>query len=226
MTRILAVDDEPAIRRLLSGMLERGGYDVVLAATAGEGLAAIEKGDIDAVLLDLGLPDRDGLEAISAIRTKHKLPIIVVTARDDISEKIAALDLGADDYVTKPFDGDELLARLRSALRRAGASDPGAALSFGPLELDAGHHIVTCRGERVALTPKEFALLEALMRAGGRILTHAVLLERVWGKAHVGDIDYLRVAIRALRIKLEADPSQPSLIRNEPGIGYRLVDGV
>lgn len=225
MTRVLVVDDEPAIRRLLSGVLERGGYQADLALNAREAISAVEEGGIDAVLLDLGLPDRDGLEAILAIRAKHALPIIVVTARNDTTEKIAALDLGADDYVTKPFDSDELLARLRSALRRSGAARaPDAPLVLGPLKLDVARHAVTCRGEPVSLTPREFSVLEALMDGGGRILTHAALLERVWGKAHVSDIDYLRVVVRALRLKLEIDPARPKLIHNEPGIGYRLIE--
>lgn len=225
MTRILVVDDEPAIRRLLSGILQRGGYRVELAGTAAEALAALTPGRIDAMLLDLGLPDRDGLEVIAAVRAKNMLPIIVVTARDDTPEKIAALDLGADDYVTKPFDADELLARLRSALRRAGAAGASdVPVRFGPILIDPARHEVACRGERVVLTPREFAVLHVLVQAGGRIVTHAALLEQVWGKTHIGDVDYLRVAIRGLRLKLEVDPAQPALIRNEPGIGYRLID--
>ena len=224
MTRILVVDDEPAILRLLSGVLERGGYRVESAGTAKDAMAALERGGADAMLLDLGLPDRDGMEMIAAVRARYQFPVIVITARHDTAEKITALDLGADDYVTKPFDADELLARLRSALRRAGSSASKAELSFGPVTLDAARHQVTCRGEPVALTPREFAVLQTLMEAGGRLCTHAALLERVWGKAHIGDIDYLRVVIRALRLKLETDPARPALIRNEPAIGYRLVD--
>ena len=224
MSRILIVDDEPAIRRLLESIVARGGHEAVLAETGRQAIAAVAAGQADAVLLDLGLPDLDGLEVIGAIRARHALPIIVVTAREATSEKIAALDLGADDYVTKPFDADELLARLRSALRRSGsAGAEDKVLAFGPVTLDAARHSVTCRGQPVTLTPREFAVLQALMEAGGRVLTHRALLERVWGKAHGEDVDYLRVVVRALRLKLEEDPSQPSFIRNEPAIGYRLI---
>jgi len=152
------------------------------------------------------------------------VPIIAVTARGEVADKIAALDLGASDYVTKPFDGDELLARLRAVLRHS--ARPGAGddqLATGPLAMDVGRHVVTLHGATVSLTPKEFALLRTLLEAGGRVVTHAALLERVWGKAHRDDVEYLRVTIRALRLKLEADPARPSLIRNEPGVGYRLV---
>lgn len=225
MNTILVAEDEPAIRRLLATILTRGGYEPVFAQNGREAMGAVERGGIAALLLDLGLPDRDGLEVLSAIRARHDLPILVVTARGETAEKIAALDLGADDYVTKPFDGDELLARLRSALRRAGQARPAdAPILFGPVALDSARHEVTCRGTPISLTPREFAVLQALVEAGGRVLTHAALLERVWGKAHVEDVDYLRVVVRALRLKLELDPAQPALIRNEPGIGYRLVD--
>ncbi|WP_068076313.1 response regulator transcription factor [Novosphingobium lentum] len=225
MNRILAVDDEPAILRLLGAVLGRGGYDVVPASDAAAAMAALARGGIDAIVLDLGLPDRDGLEVIAAVRASSQVPIIVVTARSDVAEKIAALDLGADDYVTKPFDGDELLARLRSALRRARPDGRSAEqLVHGPLRIDFARHVLTRDNAPVALTPREFAVMGALIEAGGRIVTHAALLEKVWGKAHVHDVDYLRVVVRALRLKLEADPAHPDLIRNEPGIGYRLTD--
>jgi len=226
MSRVLTVDDEPAILRLLAAILARGGHEAIQAATGREALALLGRGGIDAVLLDLGLPDRDGIELVGAIRAGSPVPIIVVTARSDVAEKIAALDLGADDYVTKPFDADELLARLRSALRRAEAAGTvrPEAIEFGPIAVNRGRHQATLYGRPVALTPKEFAVLEALAEAGGRVLTHAAILERVWGKAHLADVDYLRVVIRALRLKLEQDPSAPKLIRNEPAIGYRLAD--
>jgi two-component system, OmpR family, KDP operon response regulator KdpE len=223
LSHILVVEDEQAICRLLGAILTRGGHQAQFAATGRDALAQVERCGIDAILLDLGLPDRDGLEMIGAIRARHDLPIIVVTARGETAEKIAALDLGADDYVTKPFDGDELLARLRSALRRArGSVRADNPLEFGPIVLDIARHEARCRGQPVNLTPREYAVLQALVEAGGRVLTHKTLLERVWGKAHGEDIDYLRVVVRALRLKLERDPAQPGLIRNEPGIGYRL----
>ena len=224
MRRVLAVDDEPAIRRLLTAILERGGYEAVVAADARQALEEVGRGNLDAVVLDLGLPDRDGLEVIDAIRTVSDMPVLVVTARTEVAEKIAALDLGADDYVTKPFDGDEVLARLRSSLRRAGGAKAAEILEHGPITMDLARHTVTAAGSVVALTPREFAVLRALLEAGGRLLTHTALLERVWGKAHRQDVEYLRVVIRALRLKIEADPSAPQLIRNEPGIGYRLGD--
>ncbi len=226
MTRVLIVDDEAAIRRLVSTVLERGGFAPVAVPTARAALADLDRGPPDAAIIDLGLPDMDGIELVAALRHRMSGPLLVLTARNATADKIAALDLGADDYVTKPFDGDELLARLRSALRRAGraiASD--GVLRHGPLEIDAARHELRLNGQTVALTPREFAVIEVLIAAAGRLVTHADLLRRVWGAAHVGDSDYLRVVVRALRLKLEADPSAPLLIRNEPGIGYRLSGG-
>jgi two-component system KDP operon response regulator KdpE len=221
MSLVLAVDDEPAILRLLSAVLTRGGYEIATAADAKNALAQVERAD--AVILDLGLPDRDGLELIAAIRAKSAVPIIVLTSRHDVADKITALDLGADDYVTKPFDGGELLARLRSALRRTGGAGATDRIEHGPIVMDIARHEVSHDGRAVALTPREFAVLQALIEAQGRVLTHRALLERVWGKAHGEDVEYLRVVIRALRLKLEVDPSAPALIRNEPAIGYRLA---
>ena len=218
MSRILTVDDEPAILRLLRAVLARDGHEAVAAGNAREALALLA--GVEAVVLDLGLPDRDGLELIPVMR-QAGVPVIVLSARGEVGEKVAALDLGASDYVTKPFDGDELLARLRVVLRKSGGASE-VALGFGAIRVDAARHEITVAGRAISATPKEFAVLQALVGAQGRILTHAALLEQVWGKAHLGDVEYLRVVIRALRLKIEADPASPRLIRNEPGIGYRL----
>lgn len=220
MSRILCVDDEPAILRLLAVVLAPDGHKVATAATARAAMATLADGGIDAVLLDLGLPDRDGLELVGAMLAAAPVPIIVLSARSDPDDKVAALDLGAVDYVTKPFDGAELRARLRAALRKG--QGPSDALQHGPIRLVPSRHEIFVANRAVALTPKEYALLQALVEAGGRIMTHKALLERVWGKAHRDDVEYLRVAVRALRLKVENDASQPLLIRNEPGIGYRL----
>jgi len=225
MSRILCIDDEPAILRLLAVVLAPDGHEAIVAGSGREAIAAMARGGIDAVLLDLGLPDRDGLELIAAIRALSPAPIIVLSARRDVTEKVAALDLGAADYVTKPFDGDELRARLRAVLRQSGVTaGPDAVIEHGPIRLIPSRHEAFVSGRAVSLTPKEFAVLQALTAAGGRIQTHAALLERVWGKAHRLDVEYLRVVVRALRLKIEDDPSQPRIIRNEPGIGYRLQD--
>lgn len=223
MSRILCIDDEPAILRLLDVVLAHDGHEAVAATTGRAAMDAVAKGGIEAVLLDLGLPDRDGLELISAIRAMSKVPIIVVSARGDVAEKVAALDLGAADFVTKPFDGDELRARLRAALRRGSVATAGTEVCHGPIRMLPDRHEAEVSGRSISLTPKEYAVLQVLVEAGGRVLTHAALLERVWGKAHRSDVEYLRVAVRALRLKIEDDPSQPALIRNEPGIGYRLA---
>lgn len=174
-------------------------------------------------LLDLGLPDRDGLEIIPQLAAQG-LAIIVLTARDTSDEKVAALDLGADDFVTKPFDSAELLARVRSALRRksGGGADPQRH-DFDGGHIDRAAHKVVMGDKSVVLTPREFELLWALSEKPGRVMTHTALLETIWGPAHRDDLDYLRVAIRSLRKKVETDPSNPRLIVNEPGVGYRLV---
>lgn len=223
MSCILCIDDEPAILRLLSVVLAADGHAVVTAPGGREALAVLHRGGVDAVLLDLGLPDRDGLELIPAIRAAANVPILVVSARGEVTEKVTALDLGAADYITKPFDGDEVRARVRVAFRQ-GAKSPGLGedLNHGPIHMNPQRHAAAVSGRPLSLTPKEYSLLQALVEAGGRVLTHATLLERVWGKAHRDDVEYLRVAIRALRLKIEDDPARPVIIRNEPGVGYRL----
>lgn len=222
--KVLIVDDEPQIRILLRATLGRAGYTVAEAATAREAVSAKAIDKPDLILLDLGLPDRDGLELVSLLRTEPRSALIVVSARDQTEQKVAALDLGADDYVTKPFDTEELLARVRASLRQRLASEAERQIvEAGAVSIDLLARIVQRNLKEVHVTPKEWKLLEELAKHPGRVLTHESLLRIVWGPAHVGQTEYLRVAIRALRQKLETDPSQPSLIINEPGVGYRLI---
>ena len=225
--RILVVDDEPQILRFLKPSLTAAGYDVISAANGKEALAAAATRSPDAILLDLGLPDMDGKDVIRELRTWAKTPILVLSARDRESEKIAALDLGADDYVNKPFGIGELTARLRAALRHAAQrAAEHTQIEAGPLDIDILAHRVTRDGEPVKLTPKEFDLLALLVRNAGRVLTHRQILTAVWGPAHTEDLQYLRVFIGQLRQKLEATPDTPQLILTEPGIGYRLQAGL
>jgi len=222
--KILVVDDEPYVRTLLKATLGRAGYSVIEAANGREALNAkgIDKPDL--VLLDLGLPDRDGLELVQPMLGEPRSALIVVSARDQTEQKVAALDLGADDYVTKPFDTEELLARVRASLRQRLVSEAERqVVEAGPVTVDLLARNVRRDGGEVHVTPKEWELLAALAKHPGRVLTHEYLLRSIWGPAHVGQTEYLRVAIRALRQKLEAEPSQPSLIVNEPGVGYRLI---
>ncbi|MFO6448245.1 response regulator transcription factor [Erythrobacter sp. NE805] len=221
---VLIVDDEPAIRRLLIGALDRAAITHAEAATAAEALRLAQVTPAPLVaLLDLGLPDRDGLEVVPQLAAQG-LSVIVLTARDATDEKVAALDLGADDFVTKPFDSEELLARIRSALRRkAGPLASTSRRDFAEGHIDRESHAVTVRDRPVELTPREFDLLWTLADKPGRVVTHDRLLETVWGPAHRHDLNYLRVAVRALRRKLEVDPGSPRLIINEPGVGYRIA---
>ncbi|WP_102107435.1 response regulator [Oceaniglobus roseus] len=222
--RILIVDDEMPIRRLLRVSTERCGYETEEAATAAAALKALAVRPPRLVLLDLGLPDRDGLELIGPFRERG-VPIIVLTARQGSAEKVAALDLGADDYVTKPFDSEELLARIRSCLRRADRSGGMARkIVVGRVEIDLDAHSIRKSGVEVKLTPKEFDLLAQIAAHPGKVLTHTHLLREVWGPAHTDRIEYLRVTVRSLRKKLEDDPASPTLLQNEPGIGYRLSE--
>ena len=221
--KILIVDDEPAIRRLLRSALERSDYKVFEAATAREAQNSLDIDHPDAVLLDLGLPDRDGLELIPLI-VRLGAALLVISAREASQEKVTALDLGADDYVTKPFDTDEVLARLRRALRQRANGGGNALVQIDGLEIDLLARRVRRSGEDIHLTPKEYSLLAELARHPGRVLTHAQLLRAIWGPAHERDVEYLRVAARGLRTKVELDPASPRIIKTEPAIGYRLGD--
>lgn len=222
--KLLVVEDEPQIRRLVRVALDRAGYEVIEAGTAREALNLLSSQRPDLVLLDLGLPDRDGLELLPLIRASSGAKVLVVSAREATEEKVAALDLGADDFVTKPFDTDELLARVRVALRqRIAANAPTSTVQLGPITVDLAGRTVRRKGQEVRLTPKEWGLLAELTRHPGRVITHAQLLRAVWGPAHERDVEYLRVTVRGLRAKLEVDPAAPQLIINEPGVGYRLT---
>ena len=218
--KILIADDEPQIRRLIQAALTRAGYRSVEAADGRQVINALAIDRPELVLLDLGLPDRDGLELIPLIKAAGA-QLLVVTARDAVDEKVAALDLGADDYLTKPFDTEEMLARIRAALRHRATPAP-SCVTVGDVEIDLAARLVRRQGEEVHLTPKEFALLAALAAAPGRVITHRNLLETIWGKAQAERSEYLRVVMRALRQKLEVDPGKPVLLINEPGVGYRL----
>ena len=224
-TRVLVVDDETAILRFLKPALEANGYDMVSAGTVAEATKRIAAESPDIVLLDLGLPDGDGKEVIKRAREWSDVPIIVLSARERETEKIESLDLGADDYVNKPFNVGELLARIRAALRhRMQRKAEVPVLRVGDLEVDAVRHRATRAGLELKLTPKEYDLLCVLARHAGRVLTHRQILAAVWGPAHHNDTQYLRVFIGQLRAKIEDDPAQPSIIRTEAGIGYRLSE--
>ncbi|MFS8064162.1 MAG: response regulator [Luteimonas sp.] len=221
---ILVVDDEPQIRTLLRATLSRAGYRVVEAATGREALNAKAIDRPELILLDLGLPDRDGLELVTALRGDPASRLIILSAREQTEQKVAALDLGADDYVTKPFDTEELLARVRASLRQQLASETEQRrIEAGDVTIDLGNRIVGRGGAEVHLTPKEWAVLSELAKRPGRVLTHSHLLRNAWGPAQERQTEYLRVVVRALRQKLEEVPSQPRLIVNEPGVGYRLM---
>ncbi|WP_043618834.1 response regulator [Ensifer sp. ZNC0028] len=222
--RILVVDDEPQIQRFLKPALSAAGYDVREAMTGAEALKAAATMAPDVVILDLGLPDMDGKEVITNLRGWSQVPIIILSARDRESEKIAALDLGADDYIEKPFGIGELTARIRAALRHRVQMEGGQTqLSADGVSIDTIKRVVTKDGEPVRLTPKEYDLLVMLAHHAGRVVTHKTLLTSVWGVAHGEDLHYLRVFIGQLRGKIERDPADPKIIRTEPGVGYRFV---
>lgn len=220
----MVVDDEPAILRFLKPALEANGYDVSAAASVEEATRRIAREPPDVVVLDLGLPDGDGKDVIRQVRQWSSVPIVVLSARDREAEKIEALDLGADDFINKPFGVGELMARLRAALRHRTQGQPEPSIMLiGDLELDTDRHRVMRKGTEIKLTPREFELLALLARHPGKVMTHRQLLTAVWGPAHAQDTQYLRVYIGQLRQKIEDDPEEPTIILTELGIGYRLA---
>jgi two-component system KDP operon response regulator KdpE len=221
--RVLVVDDEPQILRALGTTLRGAGFDVDSAATAEAALAAAAAQPPAAVILDLVLPDGSGTDVCRELRTWLDAPVIVLSAVGEEREKIAALDAGADDYVTKPFSVDELLARLRAVLRRA-APETGPVIEVGALRIDVPERSVTRDGSRIRLTPHEFDLLRVLAQNRGKLLTHRMLLREVWGPAYQVEAHYLHVYVSHLRSKIEPDRTRPSYVLTEPGAGYRLVD--
>ena len=223
MTRVLVVDDEPPIVRAVAANLRVRGYEVHTAASGEAALAAVELHQPDVVVLDLALPGLHGLDVLRRLRTWTKVPVVVLTAIDDERDKVTALDLGADDYVTKPFGMAELLARVRVALRHGQAGDQRQPLiQAGDVRIDLAGQLVTKAGEQVHLTRTEYKLLEVLATNAGRLCTHRFLLEQVWGPGYGEQSQYLRVYIANLRRKLD-DPAAPALLRTEPGMGYRFV---
>lgn len=223
VAKILIVEDDAHIRRLLRAAVQRAGHGVVEATNAREGLSLLDIEKPDVVLLDLGLPDRDGLELIQPMRSRSSATLIVVSAREDTVEKVAALDLGADDYLTKPFDTEELLARIRTAMRhRTPDQETERVVETGDVRIDLARRRVERAGEDIHLTPKEYGVLAELSRRPDRVVSHAQLLRAVWGAAQEDRVDYLRIAVRGLRQKLEKDASRPRLIVNELAVGYRL----
>lgn len=222
--KVLAVDDEPQILRALRASLSARGHEVSTAPNGETALDLLSGPEVDLVVLDLGLPGIDGIEVIRRLRTWSSVPVIVLTVRDAASDKVAALDAGADDYVTKPFAMDELLARMRAVLRRfAGVEDGLPVIRVGDLEVDLPRQLVTRAGQPIHLTPTEFALLEQFVTHPGKLLTHRWMLQKVWGHGHMEQSHYIRVYVAGLRKKLEADPASPSLILTEPGVGYRWM---
>jgi two-component system KDP operon response regulator KdpE len=224
---ILIIEDDDAIRRFLRATLAAEGYQFFESVTATDGISQIDARRPDLLLLDLGLPDRDGLDVIRHVRSTSQMPIVVLSARGQERDKITALDLGADDYVEKPFAVGELLARIRAAMRRASAiAPPGSVFRFGRIEFDAENRGIRVNGQDVHLTPHEFKLLQVLIKHSGKVLTHRQLLNEVWGPNQLDQAQYLRVYIAQLRRKLEADPTRPKHLQTETGVGYRLVTDV
>jgi two-component system KDP operon response regulator KdpE len=219
----LVIDDELQMRRLLRVCLEANGYRVAEAATGKEGIAEAAQHPPDVVILDLGLPDMEGVAVLQRLREWSRVPVVVLSVRDREQDKIAALDNGADDYVTKPFSSGELLARLRVAQRHAAPASEDAVFRAGQLEVDLAARVVKHKGKEVKLTATEYSLLRLFVHHPGKVLTHHQILREVWGPNYVEQTHYLRVYLAHLREKLEANPAQPELLITEPGVGYRLV---
>jgi two-component system response regulator RegX3 len=224
VTRILVVEDEAAIAEPLSYMLRKEGYDVAIVTSGPAALAAAGKSAPDLVLLDLMLPGMSGTDVCRELRARSSVPIIMVTARDSELDKVLGLEIGADDYVTKPFSSRELMARIRAVLRRrSDAEEVNPAVEAGPVRIDSERHEVWVRGGAVSLPLKEFELLEHLVRHAGRVMTRAQLIERIWGSDYVGDTKTLDVHVKRLRAKVEVDPSHPSHLLTVRGLGYKFV---
>jgi len=222
--RVLVVDDERAIRRAVSRALSSRGFLVDVAADGEEALGSVRTFDPDLMVLDLNLPELGGLEVCRRVRAWSAVPILVLSVREEEADKVAALDLGADDYLTKPFGVDELMARVRALLRRTGQGSPGPfRFSDGTLDIDLSRHTIVRNGAEVRLTKTEWSLVEALAQHPGKLLTHNWLLDRVWGAGYEGDVDVLRVFISQLRRKIEEDPRRPRIVVTDPGIGYRWL---
>jgi len=219
---VLIVDDEPQIRRLLTVTLEANGYRVLPATTGQEGVVLAAQHRPDLVVLDLGLPDLSGREILRRLREWSNVPVVILSVQDDEAGKVAALDAGADDYVTKPFNTAELLARLRVAARHAAKPDDAAVFQAGNVVVDLSTRRVTMKGQEVKFTATEYNLLRLLVRHAGKVLTHHHILREIWGPGHDNDTHYLRVYMAHLREKLEADPAKPQLLITEAGVGYRL----
>jgi two-component system KDP operon response regulator KdpE len=221
--RVLVVDDEPQIRRFLRLGLDGHGYEVLEAASAEAALRAAAERAPDLVVLDLGLPDREGFDVLARLREWSRVPVIVLSVRSREDEKVRAFELGADDYVVKPFGMPELLARVRTALRRRlEAEAPAPVLRVGALEVDLVRRLVRVNGVEVRLSPKQYRLLQVLVTNAGKVVTHRQLLSEVWGAAHRDDVQYLRVFVQKLRRRIEADPARPTYLLTELGVGYRL----
>jgi two-component system response regulator RegX3 len=225
MSRILVVEDEETLAEAISFLLSKEGFEVEIAEDGPAAIAAFEKNGADLILLDLMLPGLSGTEVCRQIRAKSSVPIIMLTAKDSEIDKVVGLEIGADDYVTKPYSSRELIARIRAVLRRGETGDTTSVdgvLSVGPIRLDSDRHVISVNSEQVALPLKEFELLEFLMRNSGRVLTRMQLIDRVWGSDYVGDTKTLDVHIKRLRAKIEKDPANPELIQTVRGMGYKL----